>query len=75
MFGNKKIKKNIKIEGMSCMHCAKKVENGLKEIKEVKSVNVNLEEKNAEVILKREVENDILKKKIEDLGYEVKEII
>lgn len=75
MFGNKKIKKNIKIEGMSCMHCAKKVENGLKEIKEVKSVNVNLEEKNAEVILKQEVENDILKKKIEDLGYEVKEII
>lgn len=75
MFGNKKIKKNIKIEGMSCMHCAKKVENGLKEIKEVKSVNVNLEEKNAEVILKQEIENDILKKKIEDLGYEVKEII
>lgn len=75
MFGNKKIKKNIKIEGMSCMHCAKKVENGLKEIKEVKSVNVKLEEKNAEVILKQEVENDILKKKIEDLGYEVKEII
>ena len=75
MFGNKKIKKNIKIEGMNCMHCAKKVENGLKEIKEVKSVNVNLEEKNAEVILKQEVENDILKEKIEDLGYEVKEII
>lgn len=74
MFGNKKIKKNIKIEGMSCMHCAKKVENGLKEIKEVKSVNVNLEEKNAEVILKQEVENNILKEKIEDLGYEVKEI-
>ena len=58
MFGNKKIKKNIKIEGMSCMHCAKKVENGLKEIKEVKSVNVNLEEKNAEVILKQEVEKN-----------------
>lgn len=44
MFGNK-IEKTIKIEGMSCMHCVKKVEQALKSIAEIKSVKVDLEKK------------------------------
>lgn len=71
MFGNQKITKTIKIEGMSCMHCAKKVENALKEIKGVKSVKVMLEEKKADVILKEDVDDKVLKDKIEELGYTV----
>lgn len=71
MFGGNKITKIIEIEGMSCGHCSKKVETALKDLKEVKSVNVSLEEKKAEVILKQEVDNDVLKNIVEELGYEV----
>jgi len=71
MFGGNKITKTIKIEGMSCGHCAKKVENALKEVKEVKSVKVDLEKKEAVIVLKQEVDNNILKTTIEELGYQV----
>lgn len=73
MFGKEKIVKTLNVEGMSCMHCVKKVETALKEIKGVKSVNVSLENKTAEVTLKEDVDNSILKKAIEDAGYEVKD--
>lgn len=71
MFGGNKITKIIEIEGMSCGHCSKKVETALNNLKEVKSVNVSLEDKKAEVILKQEVDNDLLKNIVEELGYEV----
>ena len=70
MFGNK-ITKIISIEGMHCAHCVKRIEEALKDLKEVKSVKVNLEDKNAEVVLKADVENEILKAAIEDIGFEV----
>lgn len=71
MFGKEKIVKTLNIEGMSCMHCVKKVETALKEVKGVKSVNVNLENKTAEVTLKEDVDDSVLKKAVEDAGYEV----
>ena len=71
MFGVNKITKEIQVEGMSCIHCAKKVETALKEIKQVKSVKVLLEEKNVEIILKEDIDNKILENTIEDLGYKV----
>jgi len=74
MFGNEKIVKTIKIDGMSCMHCVKKVEDALKKVKGIKQVEVNLEEKKATVTMKQEVSNEELKNTIEDLGYNVGEI-
>lgn len=71
MFGGEKITKIIEIEGMSCEHCSKKVEIALMDLKEVKSVKVSLEDKRAKIVLKKEIENDILKNLIEDLGYKV----
>lgn len=71
MFGKEKIVKTLNIEGMSCMHCVKKVEAALKEVKGVKSVNVSLENKTAEVTLKEDVDDSVLKKAVEDAGYEV----
>ena len=56
MFGKEKIVKTLNVEGMSCMHCVKKVETALKEVKGVKSVNVSLENKTAEVTLKEDVD-------------------
>ena len=73
MFGNKIIK-TIFIEGMSCGHCSKRVEDTLKSIDGVKSVSVSLEEKKAEVVLKKDISDKILKSSIEDIGFEVVEI-
>lgn len=71
MFGNKKEEKIISIEGMSCIHCAKKVENALKEIPQIKSVKIDLEERKAKIIIKEKIDNEILKKAIEELDYKV----
>lgn len=73
MFGKEKIVKTLNVEGMSCMHCVKKVETALKDVKGVKSVKVSLEDKIAEVTLKEDVDLSVLKKAVEDAGYEVKE--
>ena len=73
MFGNK-ITKTIFIEGMSCGHCSKRVEEALKSVKGVKSVQVNLETKNAVVALKTDVENEILKSAVEYVGFSVVDI-
>ena len=70
MFGNK-ITKTISIEGMHCAHCVKRIEEALKDVKEVKSVKVNLENKNAEVVLKTDLDADVLKAVVEDIGFEV----
>lgn len=70
MFGNKTIK-TIYIEGMHCAHCSKKVEDALKQIKGVKNVKVDLEEKKAEIISKFEIEDKDIESTIEDIGFKV----
>lgn len=57
------------IEGMMCPHCKAAVEKALNAIDGVQA-EVNLEAKTATVSADR-VENDILKKAVEDAGYEV----
>ena len=66
-----KITKTIFIEGMSCGHCSKRVEEALKTIKGVKSVSISLEDKKAEITLKTEVNNEALKSAIEDIGFQI----
>ena len=73
MFGNK-ITKTIFIEGMSCGGCAKRVEEALKSVNGVKSVSVSLEEKKAEVVLKNDISNEVLKEIVETLGFQVTKI-
>jgi Cu2+-exporting ATPase len=70
----KKNKKIIKIEGMHCNHCAKCVTDALLKIENVSNVHINLNKKEATVTLKKEVDNDTLKKAIEELDYKVIEI-
>jgi len=62
--------KVMKIEGMSCEHCSARVEKALNTIEGV-SAKVNLEAKEALVELKNDITNEILKKAVEDAGYEV----
>lgn len=63
----------LNVEGMVCTGCEKRVENALKEIKNVKEVNANHE--NNKVIIKMEDEANIneIKERICELGFEVKE--
>ena len=63
----------LNVEGMVCAGCEKRVENSLKEIKNVKEVTANHE--NNKVIIKMEDEADIneIKDRIDELGFEVKE--
>ena len=63
----------LNIEGMVCTGGEKRVENALKEIKNVKEVNANHE--NNKVIIKMEDEANIneIKERICELGFEVKE--
>lgn len=65
------MKKVIKIEGMSCMHCVKHVEEALMDLKEVTKVTVNLNEKNALLELDYNVEDSKLEEVIKEAGYDV----
>lgn len=66
MIGKKII---VNIDGMSCSHCAKRVEDALKEIDNVKSVKVNLDKKNATITYKNDIDIDIVKDKIDELDF------
>lgn len=63
----------LNVEGMVCTGCEKRVENSLKEIKNVKEVTANHE--NNKVTIKMEDEADVkeIKNRIDELGFEVKE--
>jgi len=73
MFG-KKYEKEIIIEGMHCNNCSKRIENVLKEVKEIKKVKIDLEEKKAKIISSKELESKLIKEMIENLGFQVIEI-
>lgn len=74
LFGKEKITKEIGIDGMSCMHCAAKVEKALASLHRVSDAKVILEDKKAIVKLKQEIDDATLKNIVEDLGYTVTDI-
>lgn len=63
------MRKILSIEGMSCQHCVKHVKEALETIDGVKSVQVNLEGKSAEVELLKEIGEDKFKAVIDEAGY------
>ena len=62
--------KTMKIEGMMCPHCQAAVTKALNALDGVKA-EVNLEEKTASIQAENTVSDDMLKKAVEDAGYEV----
>lgn len=64
----------FKIDGMSCEHCAKRVEDSLKSIDNVNSVKVNLKKKEADVTYKDDININLVQNIIEEIGYIYKEI-
>lgn len=62
MLGKKII---IKIDGMHCDHCANRIKSSLEKIDNVKSVKVSLNNKNATIKYKGDIDLDLIKKSIE----------
>ena len=63
------MKKIVGIEGMSCSHCAKKVEDALYGLPEIEDVKVNLDNKNAEIEFSSEVDDKIISDLIKSVGF------
>lgn len=61
--------KKIIIKGMSCSHCVNNVREALSELKDSQKVEVNLEQKYA--IVETSSNDEEIKEKIEDQGYDV----
>ncbi|MDL2320774.1 heavy metal translocating P-type ATPase [Desulfosarcina sp. OttesenSCG-928-B08] len=65
------MQKTINIEGMSCGHCTGSVEKALRAIDGVKTVNVDLAAKTATLEAESGIPDDVLKKAVTDIGFEV----
>ena len=64
------MKKIISVEGMSCGHCVKHVNEALVDLG-AKDVEVSLEKKLATAEISPEITDEAIKLAIEDAGYEV----
>ena len=80
---NKLIKENkmselnkmiVKVDGMSCENCAKHVTEALESVAGIKEVNVDLENKKANVEFFGSVDENEISKAISEAGYEYKGI-
>ena len=72
---NNKIK--IRISGMSCTGCENRVENILKNIENVESVNANYNTGIVEIETNniKKLDIDVIKETLEDLGYDILEVL
>jgi copper ion binding protein len=65
------MKKKMRIEGMSCEHCVRRVKNALEELSGVSNVQVDLGSKEATFDATDDVKDSDIKYAVEDAGYEV----
>ena len=66
--------KTLKVEGMMCPHCEKRVQKALEALEGVESAVASHEAGTAVVTLSAPVADEVLKKAVEDQDYEVKGI-
>lgn len=72
--GEKIMKKELKVEGMSCNHCRQAVINALSKVDGVTLADVDLGTKTAWVESAGPIDDNALIKAVEDAGYKVTEI-
>lgn len=67
----------IRISGMSCTGCENRVENVLKTIKNVESVNANYNTGIVEIGTNdiKNLDINVIKETLEDLGYDILEVL
>ena len=75
MKNNNKIE--IRISGMSCTGCENRVENILKNIENVESVNANYNTGIVEIGTNniKNLDIDVIKETLKDLGYDILEVL
>lgn len=66
-----KMTKTMKIEGMMCPHCEGRVKQALEALPEIDSAVVSHEKGTAELVLNKEISDEVLKKTVEEQGYKV----
>ena len=67
----------IRISGMSCTGCENRVENVLKNVENVKSVNANYNTGIVEIETNniKDLDIDMIKETLKDLGYDILEVL
>lgn len=70
---NKKEKYILKVEGMKCNKCTKRIEDSLKEINDIKKIKFNIEKKEITIITNNKLDINKIKEIINSLGYKVEE--
>lgn len=68
--GSMVMKKKLIVEGMMCAHCKMHVEKALAAVEGVKSAQVDLDKKQAEVELSADVADQVLMDAVKEAGYE-----
>lgn len=63
----------LKVEGMMCTGCENRIKNALKTIDGVENVEADHTSGNVIVRLNNELQENVIKEKIEDIGFSVKE--
>lgn len=63
----------INVSGMHCEGCEKRIVNSLSTIAEVKEVKANHNNGTVTIKSDKEMDINIIKEQIEDLGFEIKE--
>ena len=70
LFKSKMEKKTFNVEGMTCDHCRKSVEDGLKMMEGMASVKVDLKKKQARIAFDPQLLTmEKIGEKVEKLGY------
>ena len=72
--GEKNMTKTMTIKGMMCGHCEARVKKTLEELEHVTEAQVSHEKGTAVVSMEVEVTDDVLKKAVEEQGYQVEKI-
>ncbi len=67
--GETNMKKTLKIEGMMCAHCEAAVKKALLAIPGIEEAEVSHEKRTAEITLSSSVDEEVIKKAIEDKDY------
>ena len=61
----------LKIGGMSCSHCANRIQEVLKNIENIKEVQVDLDSGTAIVFFEGDLDLDTIRSLIEEEGYQL----
>lgn len=67
----KKMEVTVKVDGMMCEHCKKRVHDGLSKLAGVENVDVNLDTKEVKITSTNEISLDTINEVVENEGYKL----